>query len=736
MSKRSHLLAAVAGLAVLAGSAAAGQSRAEPWRDTGLSADRRAEALVRAMTLEEKLSLLHGSMPILMGPARPTEATIAAGYVAGVPRLGIPALKETDAGLGVANLMNWREGDVATALPSGLALAASFDPGLAFRSGAMIGGEARAKGFNVMLAGGVNLVRDPRCGRNFEYPGEDPLLAGVIAGETIRGVQSQKIVSTVKHFALNAQETGRQVLSATIAEGALRESDLLAFQIAIERGDPGSVMCAYNRINGLYACEHPFLLTQVLKRDWGYRGWVMSDWGAVHSTAAAANAGLDQQSGQELDKAVFFGAPLRSAVTSGDVPARRLDDMVRRILRTLIDKGVYDNPALPGPIDYEAHARVAQEAAERGIVLLKNQGGLLPLSDRLARIAVIGGHADIGVLSGGGSSQVRPVGGPSLELPGLNAFSRRTYHPSAPVAALRALLPGATVQFDDGTDPARAAELARSADVAVVVAEQWTTEGADVPDLRLPDGQDALIGAVAAANPRTVVVLETGGPVLMPWLERVPAVLEAWYPGQRGGEAIAAVLLGRAEPSGRLPVTFPQAEAQLPRPEIPRMAAAAQAAAGTYGLTVVPAFDVSYLEGADVGYRWFAAKGHQPLFAFGHGLSYTDFAFSGLSAEGGRNLTVSFDVRNTGARRGIAVPQVYVEMAGSLRLVGWAQLDLQPGESRRARVTVDPRLLAGFDASARKWRIKGGSYQVRVGTSAAETAMTASVKMTGRQLTP
>jgi beta-glucosidase len=406
------------------------------------------------------------------------------------------------------------------------------------------GAEAGHIGFNVLLGGGVNLARDPRNGRNFEYLGEDPLLAGTLGGAAIRGTQAQHVVSTVKHFAINDQETGRMVLSAQMDEAAMRESDLLAFEIAIETGRPGAVMCSYNRVNEVYACENDFLLNTVLKGDWGYRGWVMSDWGAVHSLDAAVR-GLDQESGEQLDKQVFFDQPLLAAVGSDARYARRLEDMDLRVLRSLYAVGIVEHPASRMALDLDAGAQAAQAASRQGSVLLRNEGGLLPLSPEVKRIAVIGGHADMGVLSGGGSSQVAPPGGPALVDTlggeGFFAFMRKAmYMPSAPLKAIRAARPEAEVHFDDGRYPAAAAELARHVDVAIVFATQWMTEGYDAPDLTLPSGQDALISAVAAANPRTIVVLETGGPVMMPWLDQVAAVLEVWYPGIRGGEATAS----------------------------------------------------------------------------------------------------------------------------------------------------------------------------------------------------
>jgi beta-glucosidase len=609
----------------------------------------------------------------------------------------------------------------------------------------MIGSEARAKRFNVMLAGGVNLTRDPWGGRNFEYLGEDPLLAGTLAGESIRGIQSNRIVSTIKHFALNAQETGRFVMDARIDEAAFRESDLLAFRIAIERGQPGSVMCAYNQVNGAYACENDWLLNRVLKGDWGYRGWVMSDWGAVHSTVKAARSGLDQQSGGELDTHPFFRADLRKAVERGELPAARLDDMVRRILFGSFSAGVMDAPVAetPQPIDYAKNAEVAQRAAEEGIVLLKNARGVLPLARTAKRIVLIGGHADVGVLSGGGSSQVRSVGGAPVEIPltvGAPAsFARTTWHASSPLAAIRALAPKAGVQFIDGSDPAAAAAAARNADLAIVVATQWTTEAADPESIALDGNQDAVIAAVAAANPKTAVVLTTGGPVLMPWIDQVPAVLAAWYPGQRGGEAIARVLFGEVNPSGRLPITFPAASAQAPRPAVPGIEQVlASPDRGTDARAIKP-FEVQYREGSDVGYRWYARQGHKPLFAFGHGLSYTQFDYAKLRVEGGDSLKVSFDVTNRGKRAGADVPQLYVaprDGARPLRLAGFERVTLKPGETRRITLTAEPRVIADYDVAGASYRVAPGIWRVSIARDAVQPVLTGTTELRERRLAP
>jgi len=734
--RKAFLLAALAASVAAAaapGVLGAAPRDARPWLNPSLSPDRRADLALERMTREEKLTLVFGYFSTDFAPKHytaPAEGRPgAAGYVPGIPRLAIPPQWQTDAGVGVATQGGAAHKRERTALPSGIAIAASWDPAIAYNGGAMIGAEARSSGFNVMLAGGINLTREPRNGRNFEYGGEDPLLAGTLIGNAIAGIQSNHVISTIKHYALNDQETGRDWLNVTVDPDAARMSDLLAFQIGIENGDPGSVMCSYNQVGGRHACENPFLLTQVLRRDWNWPGYVMSDWGATHSTVAAANAGLDQDSGFPFDTQPFFREPLRDAVARGQVPEARLNEMARRILRSMFAHGLVDHPVVPGPIDMAAHAAVTRAAAEAGAVLLKNDDHILPLSPSVRSIAIIGSHADVGVLSGGGSSQVYPVGGnaaPGIALTGWPGPV--VYYPSSPMAAIRAQAPRANVRFAGGEDPAEAARLARGSEVAIVFAHQWTSESIDT-SLTLPDRQDALIAAVAAANPRTIVVLETGGPVLMPWLDHVPGVLEVWFPGTAGGEAVANLLFGRVNPSGRLPVSFPRDESQLPRRAIDGI-----------GNTPDQPIEVNYSEGAAIGYRWYEARGLNPLFPFGHGLSYTDFSYSGLSAAvSGGELNVSFTVRNSGRVAGSAVPQIYVgpEAGGweaPKRLGAFAKVRLAPGAQQRVTLTVDPRLLAMFQGG--QWNVASGAYRVMLGASSSDIRQTATVRLPARQLPP
>jgi len=700
------------------------------------------------MSQDEQLELVKGLFPSFE-KNRPADAIISAGYVPGNARLGIPPLKESDAGMGVANLLNMRRNDVSTSLPSGLAVAATWDTSIAYAGGRMIGSEARAKGFNVLLAGAVNLVRDPRTGRNFEYAGEDPVLAGAIVGNVISGVQSNHIVSTVKHYALNDQETGRNVLNAKIDEASFRESDLLAFELAIETGHPGSVMCGYNRINGDYVCENDFILNKVLKHDWKYPGWVMSDWGAVHSTTKAAMAGLDQESAFHLDPQPFFGDPLKAAIGAGEVPAARLRDMNLRIIRSIVATGLMDNPqpAAAQPIDYAADGLVSQRAAEAGIVLLKNERNLLPLNLNGKSIAVIGGHADVGVLSGGGSSQVRPVGGPALEIvpPGAAAaFARVTYFPSSPLKALEDRYPTGKFTFDSGEDAATAIAAAKSSDVVIVFATQWETESEDVSNIHLPANQDALIAALAKANKRVVVVLETGGPVAMPWRDDVAGIVEAWYPGSNGGQAITRVLAGDIDAQGRLPVTFVDDVNQLPRPAIPGLVEKTNSkGVVTYGLDYsLKSFDVDYtIEGSNVGYRWFEHQGLKPLYPFGYGLSYGQTAYSNLKADARADLVATFCVKNTGTRPVVDTPQLYAEVAGRdgktiRRLVGWSRVSLAVGQDQNITIKIDPRALANFDVVAQKWHVDAGKYKLILGKSSADRQATTDLQVQDILLAP
>ncbi len=701
-------------------------------------ADRRARHVEEQMTDDERFSLLVSVMGTndvvtVLDERIPEDVPMSAGYVPGVPRLGVPAQLMSDASLGVTN-PGYRPGDTATALPAGISLGASFNPDLARVSGSLVGKEARHRGFNIQLAGGVNLARDPRNGRNFEYLSEDPLLTAVLAAESINGIQGEGVISTIKHYSLNCNETNRHWLDARIDPAAHRESDLLAFEIAIERSGPGAVMTGYNKINGDYAGDNAVLIQDVLKGVWGYPGWVMSDWGGTTSWECAIH-GLDQESGLQIDMMLWqnewFVGPLREAYEAGRLSRDRLSEMVRRILRSMFAVGV-DRWGPAPEVDMGSHHGIALEAARQGIVLLANTG-ILPLRpESTPHVAVIGGHAQLGVVTGCGSSAVVPPGGYAEVIkvggPGAMGVARNLYLlPSSPLTELRRLLPGAEIEFDAGMSPAESAAMAARSDVAIVFGVTVESEGFDDHDLSLPWGQDAVIEAVAAANPRTVVVLETGNPVSMPWRDAVGAIVQAWYPGQAGGQAIAEVLTGIVNPSGRLPVSFPADLSQTPRPRLPGQ--------GTPWGTPTT---IEYTEGAEVGYRWLARTAQRPLFAFGHGLSYTTFAHTDLEVSAGDTITARVTVTNTGDRPGVDIPQLYLtEAAGDrrMRLLAFDRVVLEAGETRRVTLEAEPRLLArydGADGTTGTWRIDEGTYEVSVAENAGEPGLTASVELKAR----
>src|SRR5580692_7396135 len=553
-------------------SSSAQNDKSHPWSNTSLSPDERAAMVLKEMTIDEKITLLHGTGMAGLSPMSPlaVHSNGGAGYVPGIPRLGIPAIQMSDAAYGVRS--SGENGRYSTALPADVAGAASWDLEAAYEYGALIGRELRAQGYNMTLGGGINLTREPRNGRTFEYLGEDPVLAGKMVGAVMKGLQAQHVIGDIKHYALNDQESGRNAVNINIDKRAARESDLLAFEIGLQESDAAAVMCSYNRVNGDYACENKYLLTDVLKKDWNFKGFVVSDWQGAHSTVKASAAGLDHEEPGEI----FYGSPMKKAVESRKVPMTELDDHVHRILRSMFASGVIDDPPQKGVVDIQGGFEIAQKIEEQGAVLLKNENAQLPLSAAaLPTIAVIGAHADVGMLSGGGSAQVDPSGGNVIMPPGKGAtiWQKPVWFPTSPLKALQTKLPNAKIDFDPGTDPESAANLAKSADLAIVFAYQWLAEDMDVPSLSLPNNQDALIEQVAAANPHTIVVLETGTAVTMPWVDKVAGVVEAWYAGSSGHKALANVLVGEVNPAGKLPLSFPKSEADLPHPDRPMIPA-------------------------------------------------------------------------------------------------------------------------------------------------------------------
>jgi len=682
---------AVIGTANLSGRAAAATSNC-PWVGSHAPIATRVREVLGNMTLDDKLAMVDGT-----GFSYGTAGYV--GHIAANSRLCVPGLNLEDGPQGVADGVPG-----VTQLPAPVALAATFDPSLARAYGTVVGGEEHGKGADVNLGPTVNIVRDPRWGRAFESYGEDPYLSGQTAVGYIGGVQSQGVMSQVKHYAVYNQETNRNTPAddVIVSQRAMHEIYLPQFQAAVTQGKAASVMCSYSTINGQYACQNSGIMN-VLDQQWKYPGFVTSDWGATHSTVASALAGLDMQmpggSGFGTD---YYGAPLKAAVQDGQVPVPVLNDMVSRILGEMFRFGLFEHPptgSLTATVTTPAHAATGRAVEEAGTVLLKNAGGVLPLSSRRdPSIAVIGADAGSAALtSGGGSAGVVPP------------------YVVTPLAGITARAASGSVTYASGDPVASAVAAAKSASVAVVFASSYETEGSDLTSIDLPASENQLISAVAAANPDTVVVLNTGSAVTMPWLSRVRGVIEAWYPGQDDGDEIAAVLFGDVNPSGKLPVTFPASLSQVPD------STAAQWP-GTGGT-------VQYSEGVLVGYRWYSTKHITPLFPFGYGLSYTSFAFSHLVVSGDR---VSAWVTNTGRRTGSDVAQLYVGDPASTgepaeQLKGFQRVTLRPGQTRRVSFLVTRDDFAWWNNG--QWTVTPGSYTLRVGDSSANLPLTAHVEV-------
>ena len=707
-------LTVVAG-AALASVSSPARAASCPWLNTSKSPAERAREVVRAMTLDDKIAMVHQPDPIW------THYGVA-GYIPPNPRLCIPDLMLNDAGQGVGD-----QEINTTAYPSAIAQASSWDRSLQRAFGRALGFEAWHKGVNVQLAPDINIARFPMNGRNSEAFGEDPYFTGQTAVAEIQGIQENPVIATVKHYALNNHEVNRMTVSSDVDERTLREIYTPAFEASVRHGHAGSVMCSYNRIHSIYACENRAMLTGILKKRLRFDGFVMSDWGGTHSTVKAAKAGLDMEMGVAPGR--YFGSALKSAVQSGAVPVSRLNDMVLRILRPMFRLGIFEHPHAPEPQAYSAnvetpdHIALARKVSEEGTVLLKNRRGVLPIQGTGKRIAVIGDaggpHGTALSYNTGGSAHI-PEAGTKADV--VNPFQGIQQRGTADTDV---------VTYTDGSSMADAAAAATAADVAVVFANDAESEGNDRPDLylsnaqnctlvgcaKLPQNQDQLIETVAQANPNTVVVLDTGGPMLMPWLAKVKGVLQAWFPGQEDGNAIAALLFGDVNPSGKLPQTFPKSMADLPvktKSQYP----------GVNDKNGIP--HAVYSEKLRVGYRWYDAMRIRPLFPFGFGLSYTTFAIRHLSLKpAGHNATgatVRFDVANTGHRAGAEVPQVYVGFPASTgeppkQLKAYARAFLAPGKSRSVALGLNRRSFAHWSLAAHGWRVSPGCYRVMVGNS-------------------
>ncbi|WP_328471511.1 glycoside hydrolase family 3 C-terminal domain-containing protein [Actinoplanes sp. NBC_00393] len=688
-----------------------------PWMDVRKSPEKRAQALLAASTQHQKYRWL------VEQPANSPQQTTWPGdvvYPVQVPCT--PTVVYSDGPDGV------RFTPGVTAFPATIATAATWNQPLAYAKGAAQGAEAFDKGKNVLLAPGLASGRTPLSGRTPEYLGEDPLLTGLIAAAGTRGIQKDdRVLATLKHYVANEQELDRQTSSSNADERTLRQIYDLPFEIAIDRGRPESVMCSYNQINGVYACENE-RLNEVLKGDIGFDGYVMSDFGSVHSTAPSLVNGLDQ----ELNRPIWFTpARLDAALAAGEITQRQIDAAAFRVVRSYLRGGLFDHPLPATPVpdaSTAAHKAVARQVAEQGSVLLKNDR-LLPLRPKAGdTIAVIGPTASSTPTDGISANSVC-----SLSWRFGNPQTLQCEDLISPETGIRdrAARAGATVTFDNGSDPAAAAAAAANADVAVVFGYQRAGEFNDLPDLRLQGNGDALISAVAAANPRTVVVLQTGSAVEMPWIARVPAVLESWYGGEQMGPAIAALLFGDTNPSGRLPMTFPRSLADTPTAGDPARYPGIRAEGD-------PIRQVSYSEGLQVGYRWYQAQGIDPLFAFGHGLSYTTFKYRDVrvSGDGRSELRIRFQLSNTGRRTGTEVAQAYVTLPSAAgepfrRLVGWERVTLAPGQQRTVEIKLDRGDLKDLhllEYWAGGWKTASGTYRVHVGGSS-ETAQSGTFRV-------
>jgi beta-glucosidase len=653
-----------------------------PWVGSIAPIAQRVSQLLARMTVDQKISLLHGN-----GNSSPY-----IGNLTGIPSLCIPNMGFQDGPAGVGDGLGG-----VTQMPSAVTQAATFDSALEQQYGAAIGNEFAGKGVNVALGPTLNISRDPRWGRNFETFSEDPYLTGQMAAADIRGIQSQGVMAQAKHAAVYNQETYRNgpADNAIVDTRTLQEIYLPGFQTAVTQGATASVMCAYSTVNGQYACQNPYLLNTALYQQAGFGGFVTSDWGAAHSTVDSANNGMTM----EMPNGYFYADFLKQAVTNGQVSQSTVDTMVTRVLTQMFAFGLFDKAPTGSPgatVTTAAHAAVARQGAEEGTVLLKNNG-VLPLSTSTTHsIAVLGVDGGAGVQSIGGGSATVTSSGTVWPLTGIQNRVAGT---------------GTTVQYNDGSNLSSATTLAQNSDVAIVFASNnYGNEGSDQPTIDLPGSQNQLISSVAAANPRTIVVLNTNSATTMPWLNQVAGVFEGFYPGQQIGTAMAELLFGDVNPSGKLPVSFPNSLADVP----------AHTAAQWPGANN----QVQYSEGVDVGYRWYDAKNVAPLFPFGYGLSYTTFAFGALSvgALSGGNSAVSATVTNTGSRAGTEVVQLYVGDPAATgepvhQLRNFQRVTLSPGQSQTVHFTVSAHDLAHWDTTANAWSTTAGTYQILVGDS-------------------
>ncbi|MDB5250886.1 MAG: glycoside hydrolase family 3 [Flaviaesturariibacter sp.] len=714
-------------LFILAAGLFSSVAHAQPQSEAAINT--KIEQLVRQMTTAEKVAMIHATSSFTSG---------------GVKRLGIPELVMSDGphGVRVEHGRDWNPDrnvyDSGTYLPTGVCLAATWNPQLGYAFGSVLGSEAAFRGKDVILGPGINIIRTPLNGRNFEYQSEDPFLVSKMVVGYIKGVQDQGISACVKHYALNNQEILRTSIDVQLSERALREIYLPGFKAAVQEGKVNTLMGSYNKVRGQWATHNQYLMNEILKKEWGFKGAVISDWGAVHSTMQALWNGCDIEMGTDLSMLpnpnygrFYLGDTVLKLVQNKIVPEYILDEKVRRILYVMMKTNMLGGQRKKGSYNTKEHQQTARKVAEEGIVLLKNENNLLPINkDGIKTIAVIGVNADRKQSLGGGSSQVKafyevtPLQG-IYDLVGKDV--QVTYAPGYEIRR------GATA---DQLSINKAAEAASKADVAIVVGG-WThgynyavwsdnaydAEDIDKPDMNLPFGQDALINAVLKANPNTIVVMMGGGPVDMSqWIGSARAVVQAWYPGMEGGNALAGVLFGTINPSGKLPMTFPKTLADVPAHKL-----------GQYPGDSVKVY---YTDDIYVGYRYYDTYGVEPQFAFGHGLSYTTFSYSNLTVTGnGKSATATFTVTNSGKAAGSEVAQVYVKQDKSLlprpekELKGFQKVFLKPGESKKITVVLNSEAFQYYNDAQNKWVMEPGSFHVLVGSSSRDIRLTGKVTL-------
>lgn len=651
--------------------------------------DVKVNVLLKQLTLEEKVNMIHAVSGFASG---------------GVPRLGIPEMTMTDGPHGIR--IDYVE---STYFPTGVCLAATWNPKLGFDYGAALGKEAAFRKKNVLLGPGINIIRTPLNGRNFEYMSEDPYLVSRMVVGYVKGVQEQGVSACVKHFVANNQETRRHTINVGMSERALREIYLPGFKAAVQEGQVNTVMGAYNKFRGEWASHNYYLLNQVLKKEWGFKGAVISDWAAVHSTMQALWNGCDIEMGTNVGKnwgRCYMGDTVVALVKAGKVPEYIVNEKVRRILYVMFKSNMIAGKTNPGIANSKEQQLVAAKVAEEGMVLLKNEEDILPFKNTVKSIAVIGSIADRKLANGGGSSGVRAF----YEVTPLEGLKNITDH-QIQINYAAGYRVGDTKLND--TLLREAVRIAGGSDIVIFVGG-WThiydNEGADKINMDMPWAQDELIKAVVHANPKTVVVLMGGGALnISAWVKDVPGIIQAWYPGMEGGNVLAKMIWGKINPSGKLPMSFPKTLEESP--------------ASKLGQFPGDSINVYYNDDIYVGYRYFDTYKVNTQFAFGYGLSYTKFLYSNLVIKG---KSLSFTVTNRGSMAGAEVAQVYIKPGKSVlprpekELKAFDKIYLQPGEHRTVKITLDNTAFAYYNDVLSNWVTEKGIYGVLVGSSSGD----------------